>query len=260
MNIFSYISLVILSLTGVFLIGLQESWAWALWGIGVLALLGTSLEFKKNIALIYLALAILGLADIGTDTSTKHFILLGIPMIGAIAVPYWISRYVYKDHAIDFKGLKKKNHERKYTLILIGVTLLSYFVIPYYMRDTGSYAAWVVEPNIESMIRLFIGTNSMGFWDELFFINFIFVILLRFIPFIWANLIQATLFSAFLYELGFTDWGWIMIFVFAIFQGFIFYKTRSLAYVIRMHLSIDLVLYLAIVHFKYPVFFNIFVT
>lgn len=260
MKIFEILSLILLPLSGVFLIGLQETWAWGLLMLGLFFLIFTRRDFRRNIFLIYLSLAILGLSDISTDTSVSHMTLLGIPMIAAVVVPYWISRYVFKDYALNFKGLQKVNHEMKYTLILIGVTVLSYFLIPFYFQATGAHENWMVEPEIGSMIRLFIGTNAMGTWDEFFFINGVFVLLLRFIPFWWANLIQATLFSAFLYELGFTDWGWVMIFIFALFQGSIFYKTGSLAYVIRMHLSIDLVLYLAIVHFKHPVFFDIFLT
>jgi hypothetical protein len=48
-------------------------------------------------------------------------------------------------------------------------------------------------------------------------------------------LLQAVLFTSFLFKLGFTGWGPVMIFIFAIIQGVVFRKTDSLFYVITIH-------------------------
>ena len=59
---------------------------------------------------------------------------------------------------------------------------------------------------------------------------------------------QAVLFTSFLHELGFTSWGPLMIFPFALIQGYTFATTRSLSYVVTVHLTFDLVLFGVLLH------------
>jgi hypothetical protein len=75
-----------------------------------------------------------------------------------------------------------------------------------------------------------------------------------------ANLAQAALWTAFLCELGFTGWGPIFIFGFALLQGWIFQKTHSLLYTLTIHLSLDFVLFISIIHSHHPELINIFIT
>lgn len=117
-----------------------------------------------------------------------------------------------------------------------------------------------MDASAASVIRLFAGTNAVGLWDELAFIVITLSVLRRFLPFLWANLLQAILFTSFLYELGFTSWGPFFIFPFAILQGLIFKNTESIAYVVTIHLSLDFVLFLAIINAHHPGWCAIFVT
>jgi len=73
-----------------------------------------------------------------------------------------------------------------------------------------------------------------------------------------ANLIQAVFFSSFLYELGFTGWGFIMIYLLSIIQGYIYQKTGSLFYVITIHLTLDIILFLALINAHHPTWVPIF--
>ena len=59
----------------------------------------------------------------------------------------------------------------------------------------------------EAMWRLFWGCNFVGVWDELAFINFVFVLLCRCFGFREANLAQAVFFASFLHEMAFVGWG-----------------------------------------------------
>lgn len=110
------------------------------------------------------------------------------------------------------------------------------------------------------MIRLFIGTNGLGIWDELFFVVVVFNLFKSHFHLWWANIAQAVLWTAFLYELGFISWGVIAIFVFALTQGYIFHKTHSLPYTIAIHLTLDFILFLALVNAHNPSYFPIFMT
>lgn len=105
-----------------------------------------------------------------------------------------------------------------------------------------------------------IGTQALGLWDELFFISTTLGLLRQFFPFAVANLFQAIMMTSFLYELGFRKWVFLILFLFSLLQGYIFKKTESLFYVITIHLTLDLVLYLALIHAYYPMWLPIFFT
>lgn len=218
-------------------------------------------EFFRHSLLINIALLILGIAPISTDISYGHFLTMGPLLTLAVAAPYWISRYYYKERIISFP----LSHWRHWTKNEIGYLLLAlvvaYFLLPFYLSNTDSYQNWVVPLDTSSLIRLFIGTNVLGAWDELFFICTILTIMRQHLPFWWANLAQATIFTSFLYELGFRGWwGPIMIFIFALIQGYVFKRTHSLGYILSVHLTVDLVLYLALIYEYYPHKLPIFVT
>ena len=187
-------------------------------------------------------------------------IVMGLFLSLAVIFPYLASRYVYQDHVIRFR-FRAKNVWTKKSIgyILIAVPLV-YLLLPFLLRDTGSYLNWAVEPGAGNLTRLFIGTNALGIWDELFFINTVFVLLLQHVRFPIANLVQSILFTSFLYELGFQGYMIILIFLFALLQGYIFKKTESLLYVITIHLLFDLILYLALIYLHHPTWFPFFIT
>src|SRR5699024_7210919 len=81
------------------------------------------------------------------------------------------------------------------------------------------------------------------------------VLMRRHFPMWQANLLQATIFVSFLFELGYTHWGPLLTIPFALLQGYIFTKTRSLTYVVIVHLLFDVVVFLATVHAHHPAFF-----
>ncbi|MEO5691066.1 MAG: CPBP family glutamic-type intramembrane protease [Candidatus Saccharimonadales bacterium] len=118
---------------------------------------------------------------------------------------------------------------------------------------------WPAVSTANEVLRLFIGTNALGIWDELFFICTVLVLLRRHFPFWQANLLQAVLFTSFLYELGFGAWGPAMIFIFALIQGLIFKVTQSLPYIVMVHLLFDLVLFMVLLHAHNPNIFPIFI-
>lgn len=256
-----YIEILLLDISAVILIGLQMKLVgYGLLIIGMVLLLLCSRQFKKDIALIYICLAILGLTPITTDISYTHILQMGIPLFLVVMLPYFVSKYVYKDHLVRFTF----HHGRGWYKTEIGyvffTAIVSYMVIPFYLRNTGAYRYWTVDPGVTNLLKLFIGTNFLGIWDELFFISTVLGILRRYMSFQWANLVQSIMFTSFLYELGFRGWGFIMIFIFALIQGYVFKKTESLLYVITIHLTLDLILYLALIHAHHPSWVPIFLT
>ena len=258
-RVFEYANIVLLCASAVVLIALQlKLYGWILLAAGAAALFFCRKDFAKNLLLVYVSLGILGTTSINTDISYGHMAEMGIALSLALAVPYAISRYIYKDNLVRFRFHHGRRWYRKEILYVFLTAVVAYFLVPFYLRDTAAYLNWSVEPGVSNIIRLFVGTNVLGIWDELFFVSTVLGIFRRFFDFAFANLAQGVLFTSFLYELGFTGWGFVMIFFFALLQGYVFKKTDSLLYVISIHLTLDFILFLALIHAHHPAWLPIF--
>lgn len=205
------------------------------------------LALLRDLALVVLGLLIMSLVPVNTEVSDEHMLAMGSAMIAAVVLPYAVSRWVYRDHAVRFplRAGRWTRFERGW---LIAVVVIGYAVLPVYMIRTGVYENWPAARTTEDVLRLFLGTNALGIWDELFFVCTAFTLLRRHLPLWQANLLQAVLFTSFLYELGFEAWGPWLIYPFALIQGWTFSVTRSLTYVVAVHLLFDLVLFAVLLH------------
>jgi membrane protease YdiL (CAAX protease family) len=128
------------------------------------------------------------------------------------------------------------------------VLVVGWLILPYYFITSRVYLNWPAVHEWDEIARLFFGVNAVGTWDELFFICTVFAILARHFPIWHANLLQCVVFVAFLWELGYQSWGPALTVPFALLQGWLFGRTRSLAYVLTVHLLFDLIVFLVIVH------------
>jgi hypothetical protein len=202
----------------------------------------------RDLALITAGLVAISLVPITTDISTEHMAVMGTAMILAVGIPYLVSRFVYKDHAVRFPVMTGHPWTRTEKWYLAAVVVMGYALLPAYMVNTGVYGNWPAVSDPEGIFRLFLGTNVLGIWDELFFICTVFVLLRRHLPLAQANVLQAVLFTSFLWELGFHAWAPVFIFPFALLQAFIFTRTKSLSYIVAVHLLFDFVLFLVLLH------------
>lgn len=259
-RIFCIVSLALLLAGAVVAIPLQHKLVgYGLLGLGALSLIGTDRSFRRHIGLIFISISIIAATPIDTSISLGHMAAMGLLLAAAVLVPYVIVRFVYKDKTIRFPV--SRHTWTKGHLAYLGLALvLSYLLLPFWMSATGQYHNWTVEADPLHLILLFIGTNSLGIWDELFFIITVLALLRTQLVFWQANLVQAVLFTSFLYELGFRSWAPLLIFPFALLQGIVFRKTENLVYVIAIHLTLDLVLYLALINAHHPDLLPIFIT
>ncbi len=245
----SIIPIVLMAVSGLALFALE----YQLLGYLALALsLATSrlhsIQMLRDLSLVAVGVFIVSLVPVTTDISYGHMLQMGLAMTAAVALPYAISRYIYKDHLIRFPfGFKDPWGKAKWSYLAL-VVVVGYFVMPLYMISTGMYTNWPAATDADSTLRLFIGTNALGTWDELFFICIVFVVFSRYVTFWVANGLQAVLFTSFLYELGFEGIGPIMIYAFALTQGYIFLKTHSVFYLLCVHLTFDFILFLVLLH------------
>lgn len=216
-------------------------------------------ELLRHLALIAAGLVTISLVPLNADLSIQHMVVMGGALTLAVLVPWLVSRFVYRENIIRFPVRTGRKWPLVAKLYLIGVVALGYFVLPVYLISTAVYQNWPDASDPTVFWRLFLGVNAVGIWDELFFICTTFTLLRRHFPDWQANLLQAVIFSSFLWEIGYEAWGPLLTFPFAMLQGYTFKLTKSLTYVVSVHLLFDLVLFLALVHAHNPEFLPIFI-
>ncbi|TFC04871.1 CPBP family intramembrane glutamic endopeptidase [Cryobacterium mannosilyticum] len=202
----------------------------------------------KDLLLLALGLVIISTISVEANIDYPNMALMGTVLTLSVLVPYLISRFGFRDHAIRFPirtGQRWSTLERWYLVMVVG---LGYAILPTYFIRSGAYQNWPAVTVPDEIARLFVGVGFVGIWDELFFICVAFTLLRRHFPDWQANLLQAVIFCSFLWELGYQSWGPLMTFPFALLQGYTFKLTRSLTYVVCVHLLFDVVVFLVIVH------------
>lgn len=237
-------------------------WAgWLLLGLAAMLLAWRhTTRFGRHMLVLVGGLALLGLVPINTDISYGHIAVMGSILVGTILLPFLVTTHVLGERVITFPLKFGRSWYKREVAYVLFAGVISYLLIPFYLANTNSYLNWsaVLEPSY--VVRLFLGTNALGIWDELFFVGVCLALLRQHLPFVWANLAQAALWTTFLYELGFRGWGPPLIFFFALSQGYIFKKSKSLLYIITVHLTIDFMLFLALIHLHNPNYLRIFIT
>lgn len=202
----------------------------------------------RDLLLIAVGMVIVSTVSVKADISWGNFFLLGFVLASAVAVPYLISRFVFKDRVIRFKWSGGWPWSKVQWLYLVLVLFLGWLILPFYFITSGVYLNWPNTTTPDEIGRLFVGVNAVGLWDELFFILTVFVLFMRHFPVWQANLLQMVIFVSFLWELGYQSWGPLLTIPFALLQGWIYFQTKSLAYVVTVHLLFDAVVFLVIVH------------
>lgn len=256
-----YLNLFLLLLGAIILIGFQMHLiGWILIFIGFITLLFCKRQHTKDFLLLYIAIIIVGITPVSTDITPTHIVAMSIPLGIAVFLPYLVSRFIFKDYLVKFQFHHGRGWYKTEILYILATAFVAYLLLPVILRYTGDYHNWKVVLNTKDLIIFFFGTQALGLWDELFFISTTLGILRRYLPFGFANLCQALLMTAFLYELGFRSWACVFIFAFSLLQGYVFKRTESLFYVITIHLTLDLILFLVLVHLHYPQWFAFLIT
>jgi len=220
----------------------------AVLGLAVLGAFARDRELGKDLGLVALGVAIVSTTSVEADLSWDRFLTIGAVLALAVAVPFTVDRVVLRREAIRFpwrSGQRWTPLEKAY---LVMVPILGWLILPFYFIRSGAYQNWPAVTDGGELARFFVGVNAVGTWDELFFICTCFALLRRHFPVWLANFLQATIFVSFLWELGYREWGPFLTAPFALLQGWLFTRTRSLGYVLIVHLLFDAVVFLAIVH------------
>ena len=202
----------------------------------------------KDLLLIAVGLVVVSTISVEANIGWGNFFLLGFVLAAAVAVPYLLSRFGFNDRAIRFRWRGGWPWTRVQWGYLAIVLFLGWLILPFYFITSGVYLNWPEVHTWDEVGRLFVGVNAVGTWDELFFILTVFVLFKRHFPTWQANILQTIIFVSFLWELGYQAWGPLLTIPFALLQGWIYSQTKSLPYVLTVHLLFDAVVFLVIVH------------
>lgn len=236
----------------------HTSWGYLTVVAGLALAFSISWRFARDLLLI--AIPLVGIEQISLKANLEwgNIALMGTVLVLAVAVPYSLSRWVFKDHAISFPGRPGQPWTRLEWIWLGLVLILGWLILPVYFIGSGSYLNWPAVAKPSEIARLFVGVGFVGIWDELFFICTIFALLRRHFPLWVANGLQAIVFVSFLWELGYRSWGPLLTIPFALIQAWIFEKSKSVYYVITVHLLFDVVVFLVLIYAYHPQWAPIF--
>jgi membrane protease YdiL (CAAX protease family) len=209
-------------------------------------------DLVRDLSLIAVGLLIVSAIPLKAELDDIAILRFTLVLGAAVAVPYAISRWVYRDHAVRFPWRGGGRWTAFQWGWLAAVLVLGWLILPFYFITSGVYMNWPVVDTPDLIFRLFLGVGGVGIWDELFFICTCFALLRRHFRFWQANVLQAVVFVSFLWELGYQAWGPVLTVPFALLMGYIFMRTRSLAYVVTVHLLFDAVVFLVLVHAHNP--------
>ncbi|WP_336633283.1 MULTISPECIES: CPBP family intramembrane glutamic endopeptidase [unclassified Microbacterium] len=209
-------------------------------------------SLARDLSLVSLGMLIVSTMSLEAKLDTASMVRFTLVLGGAVVVPYAVSRWVYRDRAIRFPWRGGGRWRPWQWAWLCAVLVLGWLILPFYFLTSGVYRNWPVVDTPELVGRLFVGVGAVGIWDELFFICTVFALLRRHLPDVAANVLQAVVFVSFLWELGYRSWGPLLTVPFALLQAVIFLRTRSLAYVVTVHLLFDAVVFAVLVHAHNP--------
>ncbi|WP_062315761.1 CPBP family intramembrane glutamic endopeptidase [Demequina maris] len=235
-------------------------WGYVPLFLGVLLGLAVDRRLGRDLGLIALGQIIISTISLKADLSDGGMLRFTVALGLAVLVPTLISRLAFRDDAITFPIGTGQRWSRTQWVYLAVVVAVGYLVLPFYFIGSGAYRNW---PDLEGggeIARLFVGVNAVGLWDELFFICVVFALLRVHFPMALANILQSVVFVSFLWELGYREWGPLLTIPFALVQGWIFARTKSLPYVVTVHLLFDAIVFGVLVHAHHPELLDVFVT
>jgi membrane protease YdiL (CAAX protease family) len=225
---------------------------------GLIIAFATNRLLAGDLALVAVPLVAISLISVEANLEWGNIALMGTVLTACVVFPYVMSRWAFRDHAVRFPGRPGEPWSRGEWAWLAAVLVLGYFVLPVFFITSGSYQNWPTVEAPSEIARLFVGVGFVGIWDELFFICVVFALLRRHFPFWIANVLQAIVFVSFLWELGYRSWGPALTLPFALIQGWIFEKSRSVFYIVTVHLLFDVIVFLVLVYAHHPTWLSIF--
>lgn len=224
----------------------------ALLATGGLLLSDEEPSLRRRMGVLLGCILVLTFCDINTGLDNRNFLQVGLPFAAVVVVPALLLRRT--DPGVIRFALWPRRFRWIDILYVVLSVPLAYFLLKFYWSiDPFMPSHWplpqVKDP--EQTLRLIVGVNAVGIWDELFFVNTSYAILRSLFGFKTANAAQAVLYTCVLYDMAFTGNGLWIVYFFAWTQGMMFEESENLLYVLLVHLIVDALLVAAILAGSY---------
>ena len=220
----------------------------------VLLLRDPDSAFRRRMGVLLGQVVLLACAPIRTGTDPQHMSVLGLFFLAVVVLPGLLLRRT-DPGVIAWRILPRRLRWRDLLYVAVSFPLAMGVLHLWFFRvNPWMPTHWVLPatPDPGQTRRLIVGINLVGIWDELFFINAVYGTLRSIFPHKLANAAQAVVYTSVLYTMAFTGIGPLVIYLFALTQGAMYEGSRSLLWVLIVHLTVDLFLVAAILHFYYP--------
>jgi hypothetical protein len=224
------------------------------WGVALLlALRDPEPTFRRRMGVLLGVVALLAAAPIHTALDNAHFAGLGAFFLAVVAGPALILRRT-DPGLLEFRLWPRRLRWQDFVYTALSVPLAWAVIRLYFLHLTPEMPThwWLpAQPGHDGIWRLIVGINCVGIWDELFFVNTVYAVLRSLFPRRVANAAQAVVYTSVLYDMAFTGAGPVIVYLFALTQGAMYEGSRSLVWVLLVHLIVDFFLVAAILHHYY---------
>jgi membrane protease YdiL (CAAX protease family) len=233
----------------------------AAWGLCA-ALLARSRDrvAQRRMGALLAVVLLLSIVPIGTDLTLRNFFLLGSAFLGALLLPL-VALGRERPRVIEYRIIPRRLDRLECAYVLFSVPFAWAVVSVYFFKWTPQMPLqWPLagDHSHAQVARFVTGINCVGIWDELFFINTVYAVLRSLYPARAANLAQAVVYTSVLYDMAFIGAGPVIVYVFALIQGVMYERARTLLYVLVVHLIVDAFLVAAVLHYHFPGLARIF--
>lgn len=239
-----------LTLTVAYIITIKTGWTvitamtWLCGLMLVAAHRGVSAYYINVVAIMVFILAI---TPVQTGTELLPAVLMFTGMVGAVIAPFFIQRFICAD--LDLVRLKipmRRLSRSEWWYVVAGLAVVIPWLIIYFATSSVEQY-WNIRTSVDAWIT-FGAIMVIGAWEEVFFIAAIMGILQRRMSFWWANAIQGVLFTAFLWQVGFREWGTIFLITYCLYQGYVYMKTKNLWVTLLIHAVVDLAVFVLLLN------------
>ena len=100
---------------------------------------GRTERLTADLALIAIGQAIISTMPLKADISFPAMVRFAVVLGSAVAVPFLISRFLYRERVIRFPWRTGRRWTRTQWLYLVGVTVAGSLILPFYFITSGVY-------------------------------------------------------------------------------------------------------------------------
>ena len=210
--------------------------------------------YRLRMSVLLGTILLLAIAPINTNTGNRHFTELGLYFLAVVLLPALILKR-HDPGALDFRFWPKSFRWLDIFYVAISIPIAWGVIEIYFFNinpELPTHWPLPMPYDQEAVWRLFAAINCVGIWDELFFVNTVYAIMLSLFPRKVANAAQAVVYASVLNDMAFTGIGPLVIYLFALTQGSMYSESKCLLYVLIVHIIVDAFLVAAIVQYHYP--------